>query len=81
MSVSESGSEQMSLAELDTYRAMLVRCRETVVAASEKAIREMMAQNAVAVARIGGGLAALEPRPGETASEHRRRIVVALACG
>jgi hypothetical protein len=81
MSVADSGSERMSLAELDAYQAMLIRCRETVVAASDKAIRDMMVQNAVAVARIDAAIAELQPCPGESASDHRRRIVVALACG
>lgn len=72
-------SAPLSCQELGAYRDALERCRGAAVAAADRAVREIMAKNAAVLARIDAAFAELEPRPGEPACEHWRRIEAAFA--
>ncbi|MDC8980681.1 hypothetical protein PR370_01035 [Mycobacterium marinum] len=64
--------------ELALYRSVLHRCRESAVDASEEAVKAVMTRNSAVLGVIDAAVAALDPRPGESAAEHRRRIDAAV---
>lgn len=72
-------STQLSSEELDGYRVVLRSCREAAVATADGAIQAIMAQNRQVLARVDAAIAEVEPKAGESASDHRRRIEIATA--
>lgn len=70
--------DQVSSEELQRYRAELTRLRVLAIESADQAIKAVMVHNGTVLRRIDAAMAELEPRPGESEFEHRRRIEVAI---